>query len=329
MPGHKNHDVNARDEREQFLEYATEYHAPVLCNTVIEGLITDQEGIYLDATFGGGGHTAAILDNLDSAGVVIGLDQDDDALSEGRKRLSDAVSEGRLILVKANFSDLESVVREQTAGPITGILFDLGVSSHQLDVGERGFSHRFEGPLDMRMDQKAELDADLIVNKWDASDLVFIFRKYGEEPRAKAVARAIIKARPIRDTNQLANVIRGAVFVLHEAKTVMRVFQALRIRVNEELDVLESALQAAAIVLKPKGRVAAISYHSLEDRRVKRFLRTGNFEGILQRDIYGNALTPFKELNRKLLTATESEQEKNPRARSARLRIAERTDLSL
>ena len=329
MPEHKNHDVNASDESKQFLEYATVYHAPVLCNTVIEGLITDSNGVYLDATFGGGGHSAAILDNLGPDGRLIGVDQDDEALSQGRLRLPKAIKDGRLKLVKANFGDLASIVSEQTDGKIDGVLFDLGVSSHQIDAGVRGFSFRNDGPLDMRMDQSSEIDADMIVNTWDDSELVYVFRKYGEEPRAKAVARAIVKARPIRDTNHLAEVIRGAVFVLHEAKTVTRVFQAIRIRVNEELDVLESALQAAAMVLKPGGRIVAISYHSLEDRRVKRYLRTGKFKGQLDRDLYGNALSPFKEITRKPISASDSEKEGNPRARSARLRIAERTDLSL
>jgi 16S rRNA (cytosine1402-N4)-methyltransferase len=331
MSEHKNHDVNARDEPKQFLEYATDYHAPVLCHTVVEGLITDRKGVYLDATFGGGGHSAAMLDRLDAEGIVIGLDQDEDALDQGRSRLAGEIQKGRLILIKANFGDLIEGV--QTVMPeieeLDGILFDLGVSSHQINEGERGFSFKHGGPLDMRMDQAAEVDAELIVNTWAAPDLVHIFRKFGEEPRARAVARAIVKARPIQDTSQLAAVIRGAVFVLHEAKTVTRVFQALRIRVNEELDVLELALQSAAKILKPGGRIAAISYHSLEDRRVKRFLRTGNFAGNLERDLYGNAMVPFKEIMRKPVMASESEQSDNPRARSARLRIAERTDFSL
>jgi len=326
MPEHKHHDVNARDKSKQFLKYATEYHAPVLCNSVIEGLITERDGVYLDATFGGGGHTAAMLDALTSEAVVIAIDQDTEAIEQGRLRLGEELKSGRLILVTGNFSKLEEIAAEYAQNGVDGVLFDLGVSSHQLDAPQRGFSHRFEGPLDMRMNTESVLSADAIVNSWTFSDLVRLFRIYGEEPRAKGIARKIVETRPISSTQELAELIRKSVPAQQESKTLSRIFQAIRIGVNEELEVLERALQSATKVLKPKGRLVAISYHSLEDRRVKRFLRTGNFEGRLERDIYGNPIKPFQELTRKPISASQEEQEVNTRSRSARLRIGEKSE---
>ncbi len=325
MPGNGHHDVNASDKSKQFLKYATEYHAPVLCNDVIEGLITDSDGIYLDATFGGGGHAAALMDALGAESLVIGVDQDLEAIEQGRSRLGAEIETGKLILVSGNFARLEEIVAEYAPGKIDGVLFDLGVSSHQLDVAKRGFSHRSEGPLDMRMNTDSALRADAIVNTWTFSELVRLFRINGEEPRAPAIARRIVNVRPISTTRELAEVVRKSVPELRESKTLARIFQAIRIGVNEELDMLEQGLHAAANVLKPKGRLVAISYHSLEDRRVKRFLRTGNFEGRLERDIYGNPIRPFRELTRKPVSASEEETGVNSRARSARLRIGEKT----
>ncbi len=327
MPEHKDHDVKAREKPELINKYATDYHAPVLCHAVIEGLITKSQGVYLDATFGGGGHAAALLDALGPDSRLIGVDQDPEAIEQGRARLASELESGRLILVPGNFAQLGEIVSELETEKIDGVLFDLGVSSHQLDNARRGFSHRFEGPLDMRMNTESALSADIIINTWEFSDLARLFRVYGEEPKALAITREIVKVRPISTTRELSDLVRRCVPSARASKTLARIFQAIRIGVNEELDVLEKGLRAAANVLKPKGRLVAISYHSLEDRRVKRFIRTGNFEGRLERDIYGNPIRPFLDLTRKPISASDEETEVNTRARSARMRIGEKTTI--
>lgn len=304
------------------LRYATAYHAPVLLHAVVAGLLTDPAGVYVDGTLGGGGHTAGLLDALAPQGRVIGIDQDADALAAATQRLAAAAEAGRFEAREGNFGDLENLLAD--VAPVDGLLLDLGVSSYQIDTPERGFSFRGEGKLDMRMSQEDGLAAAAIVNGWDERELRHILRAFGEEPRARKIAAAIVAARPLETTTGLADVVRAAVPVPDEAKSVARVFQALRIAVNDELVVLERALKAGVAVLKPGGRMAVISYHSLEDRRAKRFFRHGNLAGEPRRDFYGNPLTPWRLITRKPIEADAAEVAANPRARSARLRIAER-----
>jgi 16S rRNA (cytosine1402-N4)-methyltransferase len=302
------------------LPYATAYHAPVLCNAVVEGLVTDPAGLYVDATLGGGGHAAALLDRLAPEGRVLGID----ALSAATARLAEAAAARRFRTARGSFADLDLLLDRAGITAVDGLLLDLGVSSHQFDAATRGFSHRFSGPLDMRMDQRALTTAATIVNTWKEADLVRLFFEAGEEPRARRIVAALVAARPVETTEELAALVRRAVPNLEEAKSLARVFQALRIAVNDELDALEAVLETAAQRVKPGGRVAVLSYHSLEDRRVKRFFRYGNFEGRPHRDVFGNLIAPFREVNRQPVAPDEAEVEANPRARSARLRIAER-----
>lgn len=304
------------------LPFATGYHAPVLCTAVVEGLATAPEGTYVDATLGGGGHTAALLAALAPAGRVVGIDRDADALAVASERLADDAAAGRFEARRGTFADLAEIAGD--LAPIDGLLLDLGVSSHQIDEAARGFSHRLDAPLDMRMDQRQQVSADDVVNEWSADDLMRLFFAAGEEPRARRIAAAIVRARPVETTGRLADVVRSAVPQLEEAKSVSRVFQALRIGVNGELDALEAALEASVDLLREGGRVAVLSYHSLEDRRVKRYLRYGNFAGQPRRDFYGRLVAPFREITRHAVTAGDAEVAANPRARSAKLRIAER-----
>jgi 16S rRNA (cytosine1402-N4)-methyltransferase len=315
-------DLNARDNTELRLKYASGYHAPVLCHAVIQGLVTDPDGVYVDGTLGGGGHTAALLDVLSPRGTVIAIDQDDEAIREASERLSADVSSRRLTILKGNFADMRILLSSQGIEKVDGILLDLGVSSHQLDEASRGFSHRMTGPLDMRMNQDQPLSAENVVNEWEERDLMMAFFQLGEEPKARRIARAIVSARPLRSTEALADAApRGT-----ESKTLARVFQAIRIVVNQELDVLDAALESAASLLKTGGRIAVISYHSLEDRRAKRFFRSGNLEGEIKKDFFGHPISPWIDLTRKPLSADEEELKQNPRSRSARLRIAERKE---
>ncbi|MEZ4699768.1 MAG: 16S rRNA (cytosine(1402)-N(4))-methyltransferase RsmH [Rhodothermales bacterium] len=317
-------DNEARSRSGAARSYASAYHAPVLCDAVVDGLVVDRRGIYVDATLGGGGHTAALLDALDEAGLVIGIDQDVDALDAVRRRLEAAIAAGRLRLIRGNFGQLDALLEEAGMASIDGLLLDLGVSSHQLDTPDRGFSYRGEGALDMRMDDRAPLSADEIVNRWDERELRRVLKAYGEEPRATQIARRIVAARPLASTRALAEVVRGCVPGRDEQKTLSRVFQGIRIAVNDELGVLERVLEAGMRRMKPGGRIAVISYHSLEDRRVKRYLRAGNFEGEVARDLYGNPEVPWRLITRQAIAPDEAETASNPRARSARLRIAER-----
>lgn len=308
------------------LQYATEYHAPVLSHDVTHRLITNRSGRYVDATLGGGGHSAALLDALAPDAHVLGIDQDPEALRTARSRLAADVDAGRFRAIQGNFGSLRALLEANDALPVDGILLDLGVSSHQIDEAERGFSFQREGPLDMRMDASgAGLTAHQIVNHWEARDIADAIFHYGDERRSRPIARAIIDARPLETTHDLAEAVRSAVPTQDEVKSLARVFQGLRIAVNAELDVLEDVLQQSAEVLRPGGRIAVISYHSLEDRRVKRFLRYGNFEGKPIRDMYGTLIAPFEEQTRSPIEASDKEVDANPRARSARLRVAERT----
>lgn len=308
------------------LQYATEYHAPVLSHDVTHRLITNRSGRYVDATLGGGGHSAALLDALAPDAHVLGIDQDPEALRTARSRLAADVDAGRFRAIQGNFGSLRALLEANDALPVDGILLDLGVSSHQIDEAERGFSFQREGPLDMRMDASGGgLTAHQIVNHWEARDIADAIFHYGDERRSRPIARAIIDARPLETTHDLAEAVRSAVPTQDEVKSLARVFQGLRIAVNAELDVLEDVLQQSAEVLRPGGRIAVISYHSLEDRRVKRFLRYGNFEGKPIRDMYGTLIAPFEEQTRSPIEASDKEVDANPRARSARLRVAERT----
>jgi len=305
--------------------YGTAYHVPVLYKAVVEGLITDPAGCYVDATIGGGGHAAALLDALAPEGRLIGIDRDPEALEAVRHRLTQALAEGRLQLLQGNFADLEALLDALGIGWIDGLLLDLGVSSHQLDKAARGFSFQAEGPLDMRMDPSGGgPTAQQLLMRWSLQELAEVLRRFGEEPRALKLARAIYEARPIPTTKALAEIVRREVPPKEAAKTLARVFQALRIAVNDELRALEQVLEAATRRIRPGGRLAVISYHSLEDRRVKRFLRYGNLEGQPLRDVYGQLQTPWRPLTRRPIRPSDDEIAANPRARSARLRLAER-----
>ena len=308
------------------LRYATDFHAPVLSHDVQARLVTDPAGRYVDATLGGGGHARALLDALGPEGVVLGIDRDPEALATARDRLADAQEAGRFRAVHGTFGTLRDVLEAEDFVPIDGLLLDLGVSSHQIDEPERGFSFRDEGPLDMRMDPQRGLTAAQVVNTWSERDLRDVLREYGEESRAGTLAHAIAEARPLETTRDLAEVVEECVPPPDTVGTLTRVFQALRIVVNAELDELESALEQATECVRVGGRIAVISYHSLEDRRTKRYLRYGNFEGEPRRDLYGTLVAPWTETPRGPIEAGEAEVEANPRARSARLRVAERRD---
>jgi 16S rRNA (cytosine1402-N4)-methyltransferase len=318
--------VNARDDSGHLLKHASGYHAPVLWNDVIQHLVTDPVGTYVDGTLGGGGHTEALLQALEPAGRVVAIDRDDDALAEAAKRLADDVDSGRLVLVKGNFADAPQLLEAEGIASLNGLLLDLGVSSHQFDAAARGFSHRFDGPLDMRMDTSQGEDARDLLNRLDVGDLIRILSRYGEEPKAPRIAHALVEARPIETTGQLSAIVEKAAPRGQEMKTLSRVFQALRIAVNDELNALDCILEAAPDLIAPGGRLAIISYHSLEDRRAKRMMRSGNPEGTVHRDIYGNSVSPWQEVTRKPIVASNEEIEVNPRSRSARLRVAERRD---
>ncbi len=297
------------------------FHTPVLCHTVLELLVTAKDGVYVDGTLGGGGHSAALLAALTPAARVIGIDCDAQAIEAARVRLQAA---SNFMALRGNFSRLTAMLENQGIRQVDGLVLDLGVSSHQLDHAPRGFSHRYEGALDMRMNQQAATRAAEIINEWPPEALAKALFRWGEEPRARRITQAIAKERPITSTTALASIVRRAVPARHEAKTLARVFQAIRIGVNGELQALESALKQAPDVVKVGGRLVVISYHSLEDRRVKRVMRHGNLTGDPVRDLYGHSLSPWRALLKKPAMAEEDEVRRNPRARSAKLRAAAR-----
>ncbi len=295
------------------------YHLPALLRETLEHLAIQPDGIYVDATFGGGGHSKAILQELNHTGKLFGFDQDKDALQN-------VIDDQRFIFVNHNFQYLRRFLKLHTIITVDGILADLGVSSHQLDKAERGFSYRFEAELDMRMNQQADLKASDILNSYNVQDLQNIFSKYGEVRNAKTLAQKIVEgraARPYRNTSDFLSlvepIIRG-----NKLRYLSQVFQALRIEVNKEMEVLEDFLQQSLEILKPGGRIAIISYHSLEDRIVKNFFKTGNTSGEVQKDFYGNIHRPFKVITKKAILPTKEECNQNPRARSAKLRVAEK-----
>jgi len=297
----------------------TLYHKPVLLSEAIAGLAIVPNGIYVDATFGGGGHARAILEHLSDQGKLFGFDQDLDAQSN-------RIIDERFEFVASNFSHLKQFLKFYKVDAVDGILADFGVSSHQFDTEARGFSTRANARLDMRMNQSQELDAHQIVNSYSAKELQEIFSTYGELRNSKTLAQRIVAAReekPINTTEELMAEVRSSIPKVLENKIFAQLFQALRIEVNQELEVLKQFLEQAATVLKPQGRLVCISYHSLEDRLVKRFVQNGNFQGETEKDFYGNSIRPLKNVG-KLIVPQGDEIKDNSRARSAKMRIAEK-----
>lgn len=297
------------------------YHQPVLLKNCLEGLDIKPGGVYVDVTFGGGGHSKAILEKLNANGRLFAFDQDKDAA----KNVPD---DERLTFVPQNFMYMKNFLRMHEAEQVDGILADLGVSSHQFDEAGRGFSIRFESNLDMRMNQSSEKTAAKILNEYDEQKLKSIFREYGEVENAGRLVKLIVEARalyPIKDTERFKQVIEPCTPKYNkEHQYLAKVFQALRIEVNDEMEVLREFLQQSLEVLKPGGRLVVMSYHSLEDRLVKNFMKSGNFEGEQVKDFYGNISRPFELITKKPVVPTEEEIEQNNRARSAKLRIAEK-----
>ncbi|MGZ4033749.1 MAG: 16S rRNA (cytosine(1402)-N(4))-methyltransferase RsmH [Bacteroidia bacterium] len=296
-----------------------EYHNPVLLKECIDGLNINPEGIYVDVTFGGGGHSREILKHL-TTGKLYAFDQDDDAVKN-------KIDDERFVLIKQNFRYLKNFLKMYNALPIDGLLADLGVSSHQFDEADRGFSTRFDANLDMRMDRNGKQTAADILNTYSEEELKRIFKLYGEVDNAGYLASIIFhnrKDKAINTVNDLKMMITKCVKRGKENQYYAQVFQALRIEVNKEMDVLKELLLQSLDVLKAGGRLVVISYHSLEDRLVKNIMRSGKFEGEVEKDFYGNQLTPFKQITRKPIVPSEEENIENSRARSAKLRIAEK-----
>ena len=296
-----------------------EYHNPVLLHASVDGLNIKSDGVYVDVTFGGGGHSREILNRLGPNGKLFAFDQDEDALAN-------SITDERFVLINENFRYLKRFLRFHGIQKVDGILADLGVSSHQFDVAERGFSTRFDAELDMRMSQKNDLNAFRVVNEYDAENLKRVFLDYGELKNAPAIARVIIEARenaPIRNTEQL-KIVLGRFLPAHKShKILAQMYQAIRIEVNQEMEVLKEFLEQSLEVLNTGGRLSVISYHSLEDRLVKRYIKNGMFEGEPERDFFGNYSVPFKTIG-KLIVPDANEIKINNRARSAKLRIAEK-----
>ncbi|HWR95060.1 MAG TPA: 16S rRNA (cytosine(1402)-N(4))-methyltransferase RsmH [Flavobacterium sp.] len=296
-----------------------EYHNPVLLHASVDGLNIKPDGVYVDVTFGGGGHSKEILSRLGENGKLFAFDQDEDALAN-------ALPDERFVLINENFRFIKRFLRFHNIKSVDGILADLGVSSHQFDVPERGFSTRFDAELDMRMSKKNDLSAYQIINEYDNANLTRVFLDYGELKIAPAMARVIIEAReyhPIKNTDELKNVLSRFLPGHKSNKILAQIYQAIRIEVNQEMDVLKEFLEQSLEILKPKGRLSVISYHSLEDRLVKRFMKNGMFEGEPERDFFGNFSVPFKTIE-KLIVPTAEEIKINNRARSAKLRVAEK-----
>ena len=295
------------------------YHNPVLLNECVDGLNINPNGIYVDVTFGGGGHSRAILEKLDG-GHLYAFDQDADAAKN-------AFDDERFTFIPQNFRYMKNFIQLYANSKVDGILADLGVSSYQFDTPEKGFSTRFEGRLDMRMNQNDPVDASNIVNTYEVSALASVFSRYGELKNAMSIARDIEMARgmkPIETTTDLKNAVAAHMPKGQENKVLAQVFQALRIEVNKEMEVLEAFLGQCADVLKPGGRLVVMSYHSLEDRLVKNFMRSGKADGEVEKDFFGNQNTPYKLITHKPIVPSDEEIARNSRARSAKLRIAEK-----
>jgi 16S rRNA (cytosine1402-N4)-methyltransferase len=296
-----------------------EYHNPVLLQASVDGLNIKPDGVYVDVTFGGGGHSKEILSRLGPDGKLFAFDQDEDALAN-------ALPDERFTLINENFRFIKRFLRFYGLKSVDGILADLGVSSHQFDVAERGFSTRFDAELDMRMSQKNDLNAYKVVNEYDEANLKRVFLDYGELKNAPVLARTIVDAREVQTintTDELKEVLAKHLPDRVRNKILAQIYQAIRIEVNQEMDVLKEFLEQSLEVLKPGGRLSVISYHSLEDRLVKRFMKNGMFEGEPERDFFGNFSVPFKTIG-KLIVPDKEEIKLNNRARSAKLRIAEK-----
>ena len=302
----------------------SEYHTSVLLDESVSALLgSDVNGVYADATFGGGGHTAEILSRLSQNGSVLAFDRDMDAIGN-------RIDDPRLTLIRSDFRWIHNhVLHQGYKDGIDGVLADLGVSSHQFDTAERGFSFRYDAPLDMRMNQEADRTAADIINGYEIQDIEKILRIYGEVENSRKIAQMIEKARqtaPINTTTELGKAIEKALPKFAEHKFLAKVYQALRIEVNQEMKSLEKFLSGAAKSLKPGGRLVVITYHSLEDRMVKNFIKSGNIDGKVEKDFYGNSTAPLKAVNRKPILPQESEIAANTRARSAKLRVAVKED---
>ena len=298
----------------------TTYHVPVLLRESVDGLNIRPEGIYVDVTFGGGGHSKEILSRLGAGGHLYSFDQDADA----EKNI---VADDRLTFVRSNFRYLKNWIRYYGVEKIDGLLADLGVSSHHFDEAERGFSLRFDAPLDMRMNKRATLTAADVLNNYGEGQLADVFYYYGELKAARRMASLIVKSRaekPLLTTGDLLNVLQPLLRRDREKKEAAQAFQALRIAVNHEMDALREMLLAATELLAEGGRLSVITYHSLEDRIVKNIMKSGNAEGKVAQDFFGRAETPFRAVNSKVITPTDDELARNPRSRSAKLRIAEK-----
>ncbi len=296
------------------------YHIPALLTETIAGLNIKPEGIYVDATFGGGGHSRAILEHLGPDGHLYGFDRDTDAMRN-------APADPRFTFVHSDFRYISNFLHYHGVELVDGILGDLGVSFHHFDSAERGFSFRTDAPLDMRMNRNGERTAADLLNSYDKADIERLLRAYTDLKRPGIIANAIIKAReaaPIETTHQLVDAVRTTLNPRAEKKDMAQVFQALRIEVNGEMDALKRLLEQSLRVLKPGGRLAIITYHSIEDRMVKNFIRSGNTEGKIEQDIFGRVDTPWKAINRSPIVPSAEEVERNPRSRSAKLRIAEK-----
>lgn len=296
------------------------YHIPALLHQCVTGLSIKPSGTYVDVTFGGGGHSREILQHLDSKGYLYGMDQDRDAC---QNQLDDE----RFTFVHGNFAFLKNFMRFYGVNRVDGILADLGVSFHHFDDQARGFSFRFDGRLDMRMNQERARDASWLIAHYSEEQIAQMLRLYGELSQSRRMASAIVKARsqqPIETTGQLVQVVRPFIRPSAEKKELAQVFQALRIEVNHEIEALKRLLQQSRELLNPGGRLVVITYHSIEDRLVKNFMRSGNIDGNIDKDFFGRVSTPWKMVNSKVIVPDASEIERNPRSRSAKLRIAER-----
>lgn len=296
-----------------------EYHNPVLLKETVDGLNIKEDGVYVDVTFGGGGHSKEILRRLGKKGRLFAFDQDQDALKN-------ALNDDRFVLIHENFRHVKRFLRFHGVKSVDGVLADFGVSSHQFDVAKRGFSTRFEADLDMRMNQENELSAFNVVNEYDETQLKHVLLQYGELRAAPAMAKLIVAYRAsekIITSTQLKQVLKKFLPPRHENKVLAQIYQAIRIEVNQEIEVLKAFLKQTPEILNPNGRLSFISYHSLEDRLVKRFIRNGLFEGEPQRDMYGNFEVPLKKVGG-LIVPSKEEIKINSRARSAKLRIAEK-----
>jgi 16S rRNA (cytosine1402-N4)-methyltransferase len=296
------------------------YHRPVLLNESIEGLHIQPKGIYVDLTFGGGGHSREVLKKLGKHGTLIAFDQDQDAEAN-------VPDDKRIVFIGANFRYLKHYLRYHAIEKVDGILADLGISSHQIDRPERGFSFKSESLLDMRMDVRSKQAASQVLNSYSRADLIRVFREYGELRNAGAIVAALEKARemkPLDTTRDLEQALQEFIPKGHPSKFLARVYQALRIEVNKEVASLREMLLQTAAVMNPGGRLVVITYHSIEDRLVKNYMRSGNLEGDVSKDFYGNVETPWKVITRSVITPAPEEIKINNRARSAKLRIAER-----